>query len=84
MKQVVAGVDREEAEDRLTAADRESPERERHVEGAEPERVPARGVAGDEQAERAGEDVEDVDPAVDGEDRRSISSTSPGEPKEAL
>ena len=83
MEQVVAGVDREEAEDRLAAADREAPEGEGDVEDAEPERVLARGVAGDEQPERAGEDVEHVDPAVDGEDP-NISSTSPGEPKEAL
>ena len=66
VEQVVAGVDRQEAEDRLAAADRESPEGEADVEGAEPERVAARGVVGGEQAEHAGEDVQDVVPAVDG------------------
>ena len=56
---------------------------EADVEGAEPERVAAGGEAGDEQAERAGEDVEDVVPAVDAKSAEALS-TSPGEPKEAL
>ena len=46
--------------------------------------VPARRIAGDEQAERSGGDVEDVDPAVDGEDPEQLRSTLPGLPKEAL
>ncbi len=42
------------------------------VDGAEPERVCAGSVAGDEQAERPGEDVDDVVPAVDREHAEDI------------
>ena len=49
----------------VAAADDEAPDGDDEVDDAEPERVLAGGVAGDEQAERAGEDVDEVEPGVD-------------------
>ncbi len=62
---VVAAVGGEEAEDRVAGADREAPDRQGGVEQADAERVLARGVAGEQQAERAGGDLEQVEPGVD-------------------
>ncbi len=56
----------------IDAARCEAEDGDGEVERAEPDRVAARGEAGEEQAERAGEDVEDVGPAVDGEAGRAL------------
>ena len=71
VEDVVLGVDRDDAEDRVAVADDEAPGRDDQVHDAQRQRVAAGRVgAGPEgqQAEDAGQDVHDVVPAVDVED----------------
>src|SRR5215212_300368 len=71
VEDVVLGVDRDEAEDRLVVADDEAPDRDDDVDGAEGEGVGPRGACSGgegEQAEGAAGDVDEVVPGVDVED----------------
>src|SRR2546423_7725972 len=74
VQDVVGGVDGDDGQDLVAAADDEPPDREYDVEEAEAEGERAGSVAGGEQADRAGHDVEDVAPAVDGEDPEHLDA----------
>jgi len=73
MDEIVAGVNWEDAEDLTAAADEKAPDPDRNVKEAEPERVLARGEAGDEETHCTGDDVEGVGPTIDGEGPECIA-----------
>jgi hypothetical protein len=86
VEDAVLGVDRQEAEDRLVAADDEAPNRNDDVDDAEDEGVGPRGArAGGEsrQTEDAAEDVNGLCQALTSR-MPSTASVLPGLPKEAL
>src|SRR3954468_9354791 len=70
VQEVVLGVHRDDAEQVAAVAGDEAPYGDRHIHGAEPDRVSPRVCvgAGHGQADQAGRDVNDVVPAVHVED----------------
>src|SRR5919202_5813002 len=74
MQDVVGGVDRNDAEDRVATADDEAPDGDNDVHGAQTEGVGPGGIAHGKQPECAGCQVDDVVPAVDREDAEHLDA----------